>query len=143
MYSCPACNAPDIGGRSVCHCGADLSLLRSLEALPDVWFNEALRHLDAGRPGRALEYLAACCTARPTDAAALRVLAQAWLLLDRWREAGDALRRASELEPDAPGLPRLQAALTAVRRQGLRQAWATRPATQRKRPTPHRRLRHG
>ena len=120
MYSCPACNNPDVSGRSSCVCGADLSLLRSLDALPDLWFNEALDSIAENRPGRAIEWLAACCAVRPTDAAALRLLAKTWILLDRWREASDALDRAVALDPDAPEVPRLRESIMALRKQRLK-----------------------
>ena len=123
MYTCPACGADGVMTRSRCRCGADLSLLRYLDAVPDAWFNQALEAIAAGKPGRALEWLAACCAARPNDAAALRALAKLWGQLGHAPEALDALRRAATIEPDAPRLEEVRAALgplTGLRRMGRR-----------------------
>jgi len=104
MYSCPACGAENVAQRSACACGADLTLLRKLDGLGDAWFNRALESLAAGATGRAIEWLAACCVARPNDAAACRALAKAWAQLGHWREACDALDRAVALDPQDPTL---------------------------------------
>jgi len=109
MYNCPACGAAEVAGLSVCRCGADLALLQRLNALADVWFNRALEALAAGTPGRALEWLSACCAARPTDAAARRAQAKVWAQLGRWDEARDALDRAALIEPDAGNLAAIRA----------------------------------
>ncbi len=119
MFTCPACGAEPPANRDTCGCGADLSLLRCLDAVPDAWFNRALDELAEGRPGRALEWLAACCAARPTDAAALRALAQVWGQLGRPAEAEDALRRAAACEPDHPELKAIEDAVRLLRR-GIR-----------------------
>ncbi|MCI0582003.1 MAG: tetratricopeptide repeat protein, partial [Chloroflexi bacterium] len=92
-------------------CGADLSLLADLDAVADAWFNEALKALAAGAPARALEWLAASCAARPTDAAVLRALARVWAQLGHPGAARDALDRAAEIEPDDPDLEGLRQAL--------------------------------
>ncbi|MCU0880713.1 MAG: tetratricopeptide repeat protein, partial [Pirellulaceae bacterium] len=116
MFTCPACGAepPDRG--DACRCGADLSLLRSLDAVPDAWFNRALEELAQNRPGRALEWLAACCTARPNDAAALRALAQVWGQLGHPAEAEDALRRSAAIDPDHPQVKLIHDAVRTLRR---------------------------
>lgn len=111
MYSCPACGAEDVSNRSTCRCGADLTLLQRLDALADAWFNRALEALDLGKPGQALEWLSACCAARPSDAAARRAQARLWAQLGHWPEAQDALERARAIEPDAPALAEIQQAL--------------------------------
>ena len=113
MYSCPACGTDDVVRRAVCTCGADLTLLRRLDEVADAWFNRALTAAAEGQTGRALEWLSACCVARPTDAAARRAQAKVWAQLGRWNEARDALERAAELEPDAPELAALRQALPA------------------------------
>ena len=95
-------------------------MLRCLDGVPDAWFNRALAAAAAGQPGRALEWMAACCAARPTDAAALRALARLWARLGHWHEAQDALRRASAIDPNAPELDRIRAALRSLRAQSLR-----------------------
>jgi tetratricopeptide (TPR) repeat protein len=111
VYSCPACGADAVEGQAACRCGADLSLLLRLNGMADAWFNRALEALARGAPGRALEYLAACSAARPTDAAALRALAKVWAQLGRRAEARDALERAAEIDPGAPELEALRRAL--------------------------------
>jgi tetratricopeptide (TPR) repeat protein len=114
MYSCPACGAEDVAGQSTCRCGADLSLLQRLDAVADVWFNLALEALAGGAPGRAMEWLSACCAARPTDAAARRAQAKVWAQLGCWEEARDAVERARAIEPDAPELAEIELALQDV-----------------------------
>ena len=111
MYSCPACGAEVIGNRLLCACGADLSLLARLDAVADAWFNEALASLEQGRPGRALEWMSACCAARPTDAAARCAQAKIWARLGRWQEAHDSLERAAALDPGAPDLQTIRDAI--------------------------------
>lgn len=111
MYSCPACGASAVARRSRCVCGADLSLLVSLDGLCDTWFNSALTALAAGATGRALEWFAACAAARPSDGAALRALARVWAQLGHHREAGEALERAAAIEPDAPDVAVIRKAL--------------------------------
>src|SRR4051812_26825962 len=91
MYSCPACGLPGVERRPTCSCGADLSLLIRLDCLADAWFNSALDAFSAGAPGRAVEWLSACCAARPSDTTALRALAKAWAHLARFEEARAAL----------------------------------------------------
>jgi len=111
MYSCPACGAGDVSNRAACACGADLSLLQRLDSVADSWFNRALDALAEQQPGRALEWLSACCVARPTDAAAARAQAKVWAQLGRWEEAGAALERAAALDPDAPELEDIRHAI--------------------------------
>lgn len=111
MYCCPACGADDVANQSVCRCGADLALLQQLEVLADVWFNRALEALKNGAPGAALEWLSACCAARPTDAPARRAQARVWAQLGRLPEACAALDRAAEIEPDAPEVEEIRQAL--------------------------------
>ena len=94
MYSCPACGNSDVANQARCKCGADLTLLQCLEAVANAWFNRALSALADDRPGRALEWLSACCAARPMDAEARLVQAKVWARLGRWCEASDALDRA-------------------------------------------------
>jgi regulator of sirC expression with transglutaminase-like and TPR domain len=95
-----------------------LSLLQRLDAVADAWFNRALEALAAGAPGRALEWLSACCAARPTDAAARRAQAKVWAQLGHWEEARDALERAAAIEPDVPELEAIRQALREVTAQG-------------------------
>jgi tetratricopeptide (TPR) repeat protein len=88
-----------------------LSLLQRLDSVADSWFNRALDALAEQQPGRALEWLSACCVARPTDAAAARAQAKVWAQLGRWEEAGAGLERAAALDPDAPELEDLRQVL--------------------------------
>lgn len=111
MYSCPACGAEEVASRAACSCGADLAPLQRLDGMADAWFNRALEALAAGHTGRALEWLSASCAARPTDAAARRAQAKIWAQLGLWQEARDALQRAADIDPDAPELAALRAAL--------------------------------
>ena len=115
MYSCPACGAEGVANRSACRCGADLSLLQSLDSITDAWFNRALEALAEGAPGQALEWLSACCVVRPTDAAARRAQARVWAQLGLLQEAQDALDRAAAIVPDAPELADIQQALEEAR----------------------------
>jgi hypothetical protein len=92
-------------------CGADLSLFYSLDATADAWFNLGLEAIAASRPGRALEWISACCAARPTDVAAIRVQAKLWAQLGHVDEARAALARAAQLDPDAPELEPIRQAL--------------------------------
>lgn len=111
MYNCPACGREVITGQSVCRCGADLSLLQRLDSVADAWFNRGLEALKNGAPGQALEWLSACCAARPTDAAARLAQAKVWAQLGHRQEALAALERVRAVEPDAPELAALQIAL--------------------------------
>ena len=114
-YSCPACKRDGVGGQARCTCGADLELLWRLDEVADHWFNTGLASLAAGNRGRALEWLAACCVARPSDAAAHGALARVWAQLGHGPEAEDALARARDLDPDAPDLATIGEGLTAAR----------------------------
>ena len=121
-YSCPACGADDVGGRDRCKCGADVSLLRALDAAPDAWFNRALKALNDGDPGRALEWVSACCAARPSDGAARRVQAKIWAQLGHWQEAVRALSQSAEIEPDSDEVKEIREALRAAQTRARRRA---------------------
>ena len=110
MYSCPTCGA-DATPNVTCHCGADLTLLQRLDAVPDAWYNRALEALAEHAPGRALEWLSACCAARPTDARARLAQAKVWAQLGCRAEARDALERAAAIDPTLSGIEQLRAAL--------------------------------
>jgi tetratricopeptide (TPR) repeat protein len=112
LYSCPACGADQTPGSPRCRCGADLRLLQQLDSLADAWFNRALTALADGSPGRALEWLAAACAARPDDFPARLALARVWAQLGRPTEAADALERAAALDPDAPEVAALREIIT-------------------------------
>jgi tetratricopeptide (TPR) repeat protein len=111
MFSCPACGAEGAPGRERCPCGADLSLLATLDALPGIWFNRGLAALERGAPGEALEWLSACCAARPNDAEARLAQAKVWARLGHLAEARAALERAEALDATALGLAPLHAFL--------------------------------
>ena len=135
MYSCPACGSDEVAGQAACKCGAELTLLQHLDALADAWFNRALSALSENQPGQALEWLSACCAARPTDSQARRAQARVWAQLGRWGEARDALDRAEVLDPDSHDLQEIRQALQecqtkAVKRsrKPFRQAKKKRPA---------------
>lgn len=115
MYSCPACGARNLEERATCRCGADLSLLQTLEAAVDAWFNRALAALAEGAPGKALEWLSACCVANPNDATARRAQARVWAQLGHPKEAEEALERARIIDPAAPELQDIQAAIEEAR----------------------------
>src|SRR5262249_20419036 len=101
MYNCPLCGAPG-GVEAACRGGADLTLLRTIAAIPDAWFNRGTVALEAGQTGRALEWVAAACVANPSDVAARVALARIWARLGHRREALDALDRAADLDPQFP-----------------------------------------
>jgi tetratricopeptide (TPR) repeat protein len=126
-YSCPACGAEVAERRLICACGADLGLLARLDAVADAWFNEALASLAAGAPGRALEWLSACCAARPADAAARRVQAKLWARFGHWREAHDSLDRAAAVDPDAADLQAIREAVNELERASSRAETSSRP----------------
>jgi predicted Zn-dependent protease len=111
MFSCPACGSQDVAGRTVCKCGADLSLLDRVEQVADAWFNRALEELAAGHEGRALEWLSACCAARPNDAEARRAQGKVWARMGRWTEALDSFDRAEALDPGQPETSALRMAV--------------------------------
>jgi predicted Zn-dependent protease len=116
MFACPSCGADGVPARALCPCGADLTALVALDALPDVWFDRALAALERGAPGEALEWLGACRAAAPQDAGARRALAQVWAQLGRGAEASAALDAAAALDPAAPELDGLRAAIAALGR---------------------------
>jgi len=111
MMTCPACGKQNPADTTTCSCGADLTLLVCLEGQCDAWFNRALAALAEGRPGRAVEWLSACCAARPSDAAAWRALARVWAQIGRWDDARRAVERAAEVDPDAPDLEAIRQAI--------------------------------
>lgn len=111
MFTCPTCGAAASPEDLVCRCGTDLALLWTLERLPDVWFNRALEALPAGRAGEALEWFAACCAARPSDAAARRALAKVWAQLGHVGEAERALEQSARIDPDHADLVAIRQAL--------------------------------
>jgi len=111
MYTCPACGYDKVAGKATCQCGADLSLLQCLDAAVDAWFNEALEALSRNEVGKALEWLAACCTARPSDAVARRSLAKVWAQLGHVQEARRSLEVSVENDPDHPDVAAIRAAL--------------------------------
>jgi len=113
MYSCPACGSEGVLGAGICRCGADISLLRSLDGLADAWFNKALMALASGDPGTALEWLSACCVANPTDAVARRAQAKVWAHLGRFAESRSALARAAAIDPNSPELESIELAIRA------------------------------
>lgn len=115
-YCCPACGAENVANQSTCRCGADLLLLQKLDAVADAWFNRALEALADGAPAQALEWLSASCAARPTDAAIRRTQAKVWAQLGKWEAAQDALDRAAVIDPDAPEVVEIQAALLDARK---------------------------
>jgi len=117
MYSCPACGAENVAGRQECPCGADLSLLVRLDGLADAWYNRGLEALEAGRTGEALEWLSACCAARPTDLGARVAQAKVWAQLKRWEEARESAARAAELDPTAGEVVELRKELERVPRK--------------------------
>ena len=115
MYVCPACGSDKATGQARCACGADLTILQCLDAVPDAWFNQALKALAENRLGEALEWLSACCTANPTDAAAWRALAKLWARLRRFKDADRALGRAEKIEPDSEELKAIRGAIEDAR----------------------------
>jgi tetratricopeptide (TPR) repeat protein len=118
MLSCPRCGNTEIDDRVWCRCGVDLSLLRGLDAQADAWFNQALEASSRNEPGEALEWLAACCKARPTDAAAWRAMAKVWSQLRRWKDALRCLNRAAGIQSDLAGLDEIRQALPRARAGG-------------------------
>jgi tetratricopeptide (TPR) repeat protein len=111
MYDCPACGAAVAAGAAACRsCGADLGLLRAIDAVPDAWFNRGLDAIAAGHPGRAVEWFAAACAAKPGDSRLWLALARAWARLGRPAEALGALSRAV----DAGAVPEEAAVLRAA-----------------------------
>lgn len=125
MYSCPSCGVENVAGLAVCQCGTDLTLLLRLDAVADAWFNRGLEAAAAHQPAKALEWMAACCAARPSDAAAHRARGRLWAQLACWPEADDAFERAAELEPDSPDLLEARQALAAATARRKRRKAAT------------------
>ena len=111
MYPCPACGTENGVHRDRCRCGADLSLLKTLDGLVNAWFNRGRKALEEEKTGEALEWFSACCAARPLDAALRRIQARMWVRLGRREEAESSLRRAESLEPGAPELTEIREAL--------------------------------
>lgn len=100
-----------MAGKAVCKCGADLSVLQCLDAVIDGWFNAGLDALARNESGLALEWLAACCKARPSDAAALRALAKVWGRLGHLDDARRCVDLSRQSDPDHPDLDSITAAL--------------------------------
>lgn len=100
MFNCPVCGSEVKADRAKCHCGTDLSFLIRIDCLADAWFNQALLELDRGFPGRALEWLSACCIAQPSDVDARIALSKVWTQLGCLDEALDSLKRVEQLAPD-------------------------------------------
>ena len=118
MYKCPVCGNNDVMGLALCRCGADLTLLQTLYAVADAWFNQGLKALQRDSPGQALEWFSACCAARPTDTAARLAQAKTWAQLGRYQEARDALKKAEMLDPDADDLKNAATAIDkAIKRE--------------------------
>jgi tetratricopeptide (TPR) repeat protein len=88
-----------------------------LDGIADAWFNRGLLALSQGEPGLALEWLSACCAARPTDAVARKAQARVWAQLGHWDEALNALERAESLEPGDPDLALVRGAIEAGRQR--------------------------
>lgn len=114
MYTCPACGSVETSGKSTCRCGADLSLLQCIDVVADAWFNEGLDALARNETGKALEWMAACCTARPSDAAARRALGKIWAQLGHAHEARRCLDLSAENDPDHPDVAEVRAALDEI-----------------------------
>ncbi len=117
MIICPACSRQHTNVQDFCRCGADLRLLHQLNSLADAWFNKGLDLAAAGKPGEALMWFSACCTARPSDAAAWLALAQLWGQLGHWREGFLALDRAREIDPELDGISRTEAGLEKLKKE--------------------------
>ncbi len=111
MYHCPSCGRSAQPGRAACECGADLTLLATLDAMADAWFNRGVGALAEGNSGRAVEWFAASAAARPDDVEALLALALSWARLDRPREALSSLDRAAEKDATHPDIKPLRDAL--------------------------------
>jgi tetratricopeptide (TPR) repeat protein len=115
MYTCPSCGAADVDGLAQCACGADLAVLQCLDALPDAWFNQGLKAMERQAVGEALEWFAACCRSRPSDAPAHRALARAWAQLEQWEDAQRALDQSARSDPESPDLTVLRTAVEQAR----------------------------
>jgi len=100
MFTCPSCNREINSQTNDCFCGADLTILQTLGSVADAWFNKAIESLHENQTGRALEWIAACCSARPDDINALFVLAKIWIKLNCIHEARNVFERIKRLEPD-------------------------------------------
>jgi len=111
MFTCPSCGEEPAAGQTTCKCGADLSVLASLDRLPDAWYNRALRAAGDGDAAAALEWMSACCAARPTDAGARCAQGKLWAQLGHWDAAARALAQAQAIDPDAPGSAELAKAI--------------------------------
>ena len=114
-YTCPACGREEVERRDFCPCGADLSLLATMEATLDAWFNEGLTAAEAADMPRALEWFAACVVARPTDVQALALLARVWHELGYPLATLRLLDRAAEVETEGSDRAQLRALAQAAR----------------------------
>ena len=103
MIRCPACGVQVSDDKVICGCGADLGLLRKVDAVADAWYNRGVQAAAQGEPGEAVAWFSACCAARPTDAEAHLAKARAWGQLGMWGECRKALAQARLLVPDLDG----------------------------------------
>ena len=102
--TCPSCGAVATENLLCRQCNVDLSILYIINAVPDVWFNRAVESVQSGDWGKALEWVSACCVARPADASAHRMRAKIWGQLQHPIAARESLELARALEPDHPDL---------------------------------------
>lgn len=104
----------------VCGCGADLGLLACLDAVADSWFNASLAALEQGRRGEALEWMSACCRARPSEVAAWLALARLWAQGGSVADARRCLDEVAKLDPGHAELGVMRTALTALEGSAVR-----------------------
>ena len=111
-FNCPACGARPTSKRERClACGMDFTLLHQIDGVADAWFNRGIEAAAEGEIGPALEWLAASCAARPTDAAARCALAKVWAQMGSWEQASRVLDRAASIDPNAAGVVQLREAI--------------------------------
>ncbi len=111
MYKCPACGADEVMGLARCRCGADLTLLLTLDAVADAWFNRGLSALGRDAPGEALEWFSACCAAKPGDGQARLAHAKTWARLGCFAEAAQSLEKAKMLGVDGGEVQKVEAGI--------------------------------
>jgi hypothetical protein len=102
MYSCPKCGSEAAAGKAACSCGEDLSALQCFDAVADAWFNQGLQRARMGKPAEALEWMAACAIARPSDAACRRAMSRLWIQLGHVEEAERCLASAAVFDSRSP-----------------------------------------
>ena len=127
MYTCPSCGQKVDTSSVFCGCGADLSLLHSLDALADAWLNRALSAVSRRSPGLALEWLSAACAARPSDSQARLALAKVWARLGHLKEARHSLSLVRLNDPGNPGIAPIEKALRDAQRNAGKKP-VTKPA---------------